>query len=390
MDKNYNRINENIDANLDNYFGMVKEMYNNPEIGFEELKAQKLLSEYLNDQGFDVKCGAVCKTDYIATYNSNKEGPTIGFMCEYDALPEVGHGCGHNMIAPISIGAAVALKELVDEVGGVIKVIGTPAEENFGGKVFMSDAGVFNDLDVALMIHPGNDNSVGGKSTAINPVKFEFFGKNAHACHPFDGRSALDGAVSTYMQINMLRQFVKPGTFIHGIIRHGGDAANIIPAYASMEYYFRAPKMDYALEVTNKAIEIAKGACLAHGLTLKTTAFESPYPDTLINYRLADLMKEKYTLLGLEDIKPVDEEPGGSTDVGSVSYICPTIQGGIKIAGDDVTGHSKEMAAATISEQGKQALLDASKAIAYIACDLITDPDKLEKITDEFKTATAK
>lgn len=387
MNENYNRINNNVEKHLNDYYQMVVDMYNNPEIGFEEVKAQKMLSDYLKENGFDVQCSVVCKTDYIGVYDSKKEGPTIGFMCEYDALPEVGHGCGHNMIAPMSIGAAIALKELADEVGGKIKVVGTPAEENFGGKVFMSDAGVFNDLDVALMIHPGNDNSVGGKSTAINPVKFEFFGKNAHACHPFEGRSALDGAVSTYMQINMLRQFVKPGTFIHGIIRHGGDAANIIPAYASMEYYFRAPKMDYALEVTNKAIEIAKGACVAHDLTLKTSSFESPYPDTLINYRLADLMKEKYEMLGLENIKPVDEEPGGSTDVGSVSYICPTIQGGIKIAGKEVLGHSKEMACATISEAGKSALEKGAKALAYMGYDLLTNIELLNEVKDEFHKA---
>ena len=178
MNVQYNRIDQSVKTHIDDYFTMVRTMYNHPEIGFEEFKAQKMLSEYLMNEGFEVKCGVVCKTDYIAKYTSKKDGPTIGFMCEYDALPEVGHGCGHNMIAPMSIGAAVALKQLVDELGGTIKVIGTPAEENFGGKVFMSDAGVFDDVDVALMIHPGNDNSVGGRSTAINPVKFEFFGKN--------------------------------------------------------------------------------------------------------------------------------------------------------------------------------------------------------------------
>ena len=387
MNENYNNINTSVEKHMDDYFHMVLTMYHQPEIGFEEFKAQKMLSDYLKNKGFDVKCGVVCKTDYIATYDSNKPGPTIAYMCEYDALPEVGHGCGHNMIAPMSVGAAVSLKDIVDEIGGRIKVIGTPAEENFGGKVFMSDAGVFNDVDVALMIHPGNENSVGGKSTAINPIKFEFFGKNAHACHPFDGRSALDGAVSTYMQINMLRQFVKPGTFIHGIIRHGGEAANIIPAYASMEYYFRAPKMDYAIEVTNKAIEIANGACIAHGLTLKTSSFESPYPDTLVNYRLADLMKDKFEVLGLENIKPVDEEPGGSTDVGSVSYICPTIQGGIKIAGKEVLGHSKEMACATISEEGKIALENGAKALAYMGYDLLSDKELLKEVKEEFEKA---
>ena len=390
MNELYTKISNKIDSKINDYMDMVKAMYENPELGFKEYETQKLLVKYLEDNGFEVETSIACDTDFFGTYKSEKPGPTIAFMCEYDALPEVGHGCGHNLIAGIGIAAGEGLKEIIDEIGGTIKVVGTPGEENFGGKVVMVEAGVFNDVDVALMVHPGTKNGLGGKSNAINPVKFEFFGKNAHGCHPQDGASALDAAVMTYMQINLLRQFVEPQTFIHGIIREGGAAANVIPAYASMEYYFRAPTMKYALEVTEKAIACAEGACKATGTTFKTSIYECPYEDTLVNYGLADMLKEKYELLGLTDIQPVNEKGGGSTDVGSVSYVCPTIQGGIKIAGDDVTGHSKEMAAATISEQGKQALLDASKAIAYIACDLITDPDKLEKITDEFKTATAK
>lgn len=388
MNPLYEKINQSIDNHLDEYMAMVKEMYDHPEIGFQEFETQKLLADYLKKAGFETKTGVVCETDFIAEYQSSKKGPVIAFMCEYDALPEVGHGCGHNLIAGIGIAAGEALKSIIDEIGGTVRVVGTPAEENFGGKVHMAKAGVFDDVDVALMVHPGTKNGVGGKSNAINPVKFEFFGKNAHGCHPQDGASALDAAVMTYVQINLLRQFVEPNTFIHGIIRNGGGAANVIPAYASMEYYFRAPTMKYALEVTDKAIACAKGACEATGTTFKTTIYECPYEDTLVNYALADMLKEKYTLLGVEDVQPVNEVGGGSTDVGSVSYVCPTIQGGIKIAENEVTGHSKEMACATISEAGKVGLEKASKAIAYMACDLITDPEKLEVVKKEFADAT--
>ena len=384
MNTLYKKINESIIIHLDEYFDLVKDMYEHPEIGFQEFHTQEILTDYLIKVGFDIKQSVVCKTDFIGEYKSEKAGPTIAFMCEYDALPEVGHGCGHNLIAGIGIAAGEALKGIADEIGGTIRVIGTPAEENFGGKVFMSEAGIFNDVDVALMVHPGNKHGVGGKSSAINPIKFEFFGKNAHACEPEEGRSALDAAVMTYVQLNMLRQFVKPGTFIHGIIRHGGEAANIIPAYASLEYYFRAPKMAYAKEVTEKAIKIAEGACMAHGVTMKTTSFESPYDDTLVNYRLASLLKEKYEYLGLTDIDPVNEEGGGSSDVGNVSYICPTLQGSIKIAEKDVLAHSKEFADATVSKMGKDALENAAKAIAYMACDLITNKDLLNEVKEEF------
>ena len=390
MNELYTKISNKIESKITNYMDMVKAMYDNPELGFKEYESQKMLVKYLEDNGFEVETAIACDTDFVGIYKSEKPGPTIAFMCEYDALPEVGHGCGHNLIAGIGIAAGEGLKEVIDEIGGTIKVVGTPGEENFGGKVVMVKAGVFDDVDVALMVHPGTKNGLGGKSNALNPVKFEFFGKNAHGCHPQDGASALDAAVMTYMQINLLRQFVEPQTFIHGIIREGGAAANVIPAYASMEYYFRAPTMKYALEVTEKAIACAEGACKATGTTFKTSIYECPYEDTLVNYGLADMLKEKYELLGLTNIQPVNEQGGGSTDVGSVSYVCPTVQGGIKIAEDDVTGHSKEMAAATISEQGKQALLDASKAIAYVACDLITNPDELAKVTEEFKQATGK
>ena len=390
MNELYTQISNKIESKIDTYMDMVKAMYDNPELGFKEYEAQKMMVEYLKNNGFEVETGVATDTDFIATYKAKKDGPTIAFMCEYDALPEVGHGCGHNLIAGIGIAAGEGLKEVIEEIGGTIKVVGTPGEENFGGKVVMAKAGVFDDVDAALMVHPGTKNGLGGKSNALNPVKFEFFGKNAHGCHPQDGASALDAAVMTYMQINLLRQFVEPQTFIHGIIREGGAAANVIPAYASMEYYFRAPTMKYALEVTNKAIACAEGACKATGTTFKTSIYECPYEDTLVNYGLANMLKEKYELLGVEDIQPVNEEGGGSTDVGSVSYVCPTVQGGIKIAESDVTGHSKEMAAATITEAGKKALLNASKGIAYVACDLITDPTKLAEIKEEFNKATGK
>lgn len=390
MNNLYEKITQSIESHLDDYMAMVKSMYENPEIGFKEYKTQKLLADYLIKAGFETKLSVACETDFVAEYKSAKNGPVIAFMCEYDALPEVGHGCAHNLIAGIGIAAGEALKSIADEIGGTIRVVGTPAEENFGGKVHMAKAGVFDDVDAALMVHPGTKNGVGGKSNALNPVKFEFFGKNAHGCQPQDGASALDAAVMTFMQINLMRQFVEPNTFIHGIIRDGGQAANVIPAYASMEYYFRAPTMKYALEVTNKAIACAEGACKATGTTFKTSIYECPYEDTLINYALADMLTEKYQLLGVEDIEPVNEVGAGSTDVGSVSYVCPTIQGSIKIAETCVTGHSKEMAAATISEMGKNGLVKAAQGIAFVACDLICEPEKLQLVKDEFAKATSK
>ncbi len=387
MNPLYEKINETIESNVDTYMDMVKSMYNHPELGFQEFDTQKLLVAYLEKAGYNVTSSISCPTDFVAEYKTNKEGPVIAFMCEYDALPEVGHGCGHNLIAGIGIAAGDALKSVIDDLGGTVRVMGTPGEENFGGKVKMVEHGLFDDVDVALMVHPGTRNGLGGKSNAINPVKFEFFGKNAHGCSPQEGKSALDAAIMTYVQINLMRQFVEPNTFIHGIVRDGGNAANVIPAYASLEYYFRAPTMKYALELTEMSKKCAVVACIAAGTTFTTSIYECPYEDTLVNYTLADMLKEKYELLGLDDIEPVNEVGAGSTDVGSVSYKCPTIQGGIKIAGKEVAGHSKEMACATISEEGKLGLMNAAKGIAYVACDLLTNKEMLQKVKEEFNKA---
>ena len=381
---------QKIESNIETYMELVQTMYDNPEIGNEEFETMKLLVDYLDKVGFKTTSGYVVPTGFLGEYDTGKEGPTIAVMCEYDALPEVGHGCGHNLIAGIGVATGEAVKEIIDQFGGKLLVVGTPAEENFGGKVSMSEAGVFDEVDVALMVHPGSKNGVGGRSTALNPIKFEFFGTNAHACKPQQGASALDAAVMSYLQINLLRQFVNQNTFIHGVIKDGGEAANVIPAYASLEYYFRAPTMSYAKEVTEKAIQAVDAICKANNVTYKTSTYECPYEDTVINYKLADILTEKYTELGVENIYPVEEIAGGSTDVGAVSYRCPTIQGNIKICGEEVSGHTVEMAQATISKDGEKGLIKASQGLAMTILELLENPTLLAEVKQEFKETVGK
>ncbi|MGL4643025.1 MAG: M20 family metallopeptidase, partial [Vagococcus fluvialis] len=381
---------QKIESNIEAYMELVQTMYDNPEIGNEEFETMKLLVDYLDKVGFKTTSGYVVPTGFLGEYDTGKEGPTIAVMCEYDALPEVGHGCGHNLIAGIGVATGEAVKEIIDQFGGKLLVVGTPAEENFGGKVSMSEAGVFDEVDVALMVHPGSKNGVGGRSTALNPIKFEFFGTNAHACKPQQGASALDAAVMSYLQINLLRQFVNQNTFIHGVIKDGGEAANVIPAYASLEYYFRAPTMSYAKDVTEKAIQAVDAICKANNVTYKTSTYECPYEDTVINYKLADILTEKYTELGVENIYPVEEIAGGSTDVGAVSYRCPTIQGNIKICGEEVSGHTVEMAQATISKDGEKGLIKASQGLALTILELLENPTLLTEVKQEFKETVEK
>lgn len=381
---------DSVKNKLDNYMEIVQTLYDNPEIGNEEFESMALLVKHLGEAGFETESGYVVPTGFLGTYDTKNPGPTIAFMCEYDALPEIGHGCGHNLIAAIGVAAGEALKEVIDEYGGKVLVVGTPAEENFGGKVSMAEADVFDDVDVALMVHPGNENGVGSRSNALMPLKFEFFGKTAHGSHPENGISALDAAAMSYIQINLLRQFVKPHTYIHGIIKDGGEAANVIPDYASLEYYFRAPTMPYAKEVSEKATEVVKGISQANGTRLEISEYECPYEDTVINYKLADILTEKYTELGVEDIKPVNEVGAGSTDVGAVSYKCPTIQGNIKIVPEHIGAHTTELADATISEAGEEGLVNAATGIALVALELLEKPELLEEVKAEQEETLAK
>ena len=378
-----------VQSHLDQGMALVCSMYEHPELGDQEFESMALLCEALEKEGFAVERNYLLPTGFIGRYDSGKPGPKIAFLCEYDALPEVGHGCGHNLIAAIGVLAGGAYKSVIDELGGEVRVIGTPAEENFGGKVRMAEKGCFDDLDAAMMIHPGSENRLGGRTNALMPLKFEFFGRNAHACHPQQGRSALDAAVSTFVSINMLRQFMEPGCFIHGIIKDGGEAANVIPAYASLEYYFRAPTMAYAKELSRRATACAEGACQMSETTLKTSVYECPYEDNQINYTLCELLNRQYEALGMTEIQPVDEVPGGSSDIGAVSYRCPALHGYIRICGSEVRGHSREMAAATISPQGRMGLQNGASALAMCAVELAQDPQLLARVRAEFEGKTA-
>lgn len=378
------KVKTSIEENIDGYMEIVQALYDNPELGNEEFESMKLLVDYLDQAGFETQAGYVVPTGFIGTYDSKKPGPTIAFMSEYDALPEIGHGCGHNLIAAIGVAAGEALKAVIDEYGGKVHVVGTPAEENFGGKVSMADAGVFDDVDVALMIHPDSKNGVGSRSSALVPLKFEFHGKTAHAAaNPWDGISALDSAVMSYVQINALRQMAKPFTTIHGIISDGGTAPNVIPDYASTEYYFRAPTMAYAREISEKAIHMVEAISEANGTTVEYSEHTCAYDDTVINYKLADVLAEKFNKIGVENVQPVGEVASGSTDVGAVSYKCPTIQGNIKIVDEGISLHTREVADATISEAGKNGLIKGAQGIALTALELLENPELLAEVQAE-------
>lgn len=238
-----------------------------PELGHEEFLASARLTEALTLHGFDVQKAVLdLPTAFLGVYKSEKPGPTVAFLCEYDALPDIGHACGHHLIATMGLAAAVGLKAVIDEIGGTIRVYGTPAEETKGAKVDMAAAGLFDDVDFALMAHPYNAYERSGTSLAMDAILFEYFGKAAHAAaSPHEGVNALDAVIQLFNAVNALRQQLRSHARVHGIITDGGKAPNIIPDYAAAHFYVRANDRPYTDEVVGKILQCAEGAALATG-----------------------------------------------------------------------------------------------------------------------------
>ena len=352
-------------------------IYHNPELGNQEFKSSEKLISFLEEHNFIVEREFLgLKTAFRAVYDSNKPGLTVGYLCEYDALPEIGHGCGHNMIGTMSAGAGVILSKILDQVGGRVIVYGTPAEETDGAKVIFAEQGVFEELDAAMMLHPSDKTCASGTSTAIYPLQFRYKGKTAHAAScPQDGINALNSVIQLFNGIDALRQHVTPDVRMHGIITNGGVAANIVPDEAVAQFYFRAAKKETVMELVEKVKNIAQGAALMTGATLEMERFELPYDDLRTHENLSEAFNENLRILGIEDIE--ENEDFGSSDIGNVSHIVPTIHPNIGISNCRVIGHSREMADATISELGHERLLIGILALAYTGYDVLTNKVEL-------------
>ncbi|APC39808.1 M20 family metallopeptidase [Clostridium estertheticum] len=365
-------------------------IYYNPELGNEEFNAVYKLTSLLSEYSFKIEVGiANRKTAFKAVYDSNKKGPTIAFLCEYDALPEIGHGCGHDMIGVIGIGAAIGLSKVLEEVGGKIEVYGTPAEETNGAKSDMAKQGVFDNVDVAMIIHPYGKTCKSGPSLAMEALQFEFTGRSSHASSsPEEGINALDAVILMFNGVNAIRQHVTSDVRIHGIISEGGIAANIVPGRAVAKFYVRALKKSYLREVIQKVKNIASGAALMTGATLEISLYESPFDDMNTNENLSDTFNDNLRSLGITDINP--PENIGSLDMGNVSYIVPSIHPLLGIGNPNLILHTKEMAKATITNQAHNALIIGATALALTGYDVITNRDLLSKIKEEFIQSTTK
>ena len=347
-------------------------IYHNPELGNQEFKSSEKLISFLEEHNFIVEREFLgLKTAFRAVYDSNKPGLTVGYLCEYDALPEIGHGCGHNMIGTMSAGAGVILSKILDQVGGRVIVYGTPAEETDGAKVIFAEQGVFEALDAAMMLHPSDKTCASGTSTAIYPLQFRYKGKTAHAAScPQDGINALNSVIQLFNGIDALRQHVTPDVRMHGIITNGGVAANIVPDEAVAQFYFRAAKKETVTELLEKVKAIAEGAALMTGATLEMERFELSYDNLVTHENLSNAFTENLKSLGITEF--ATDKIFGSSDIGNVSHIVPTIHPNIGICDRSVISHSREMADATVTKLGHERLITGTLALAYTGYDVLT------------------
>lgn len=382
------QIVKSIEESKGIYIEASHQIHEKPEIGNQEFFASETLTKILAEAGFDVTRNiAGHETGFVARKTSSKQGPTIAFLAEYDALPGLGHACGHNIIGTTSVAAGIALAEVISETGGEVVVFGTPAEEggpNGSAKGSFVKNGLLEGVDAALMLHPSGKTGLSGPTLAVDPLDFHFYGRAAHAAgSPEHGINALDAVIQLFNGINALRQQLSTDVRIHGIITHGGDAPNIIPEYASARFFIRASTWKRTEEVSTKIRNIAKGAALATGSTVKIDRFQNEVHDFIVNRALDEIVGEELTLLG-ED---VDSKSGGlgSTDAGNVSHVVPTSHAYIKIGSEDLIAHTNEFREAAGSLQGEQALITGAKTLALTGYRLITDKNLLEKVQTEFQ-----
>jgi amidohydrolase len=375
-------------------FDELKELsdyiYDNPELGYEEYKSSQAHIDLLKRHDFTTEQPyAGMETAFRAEYDSGKEGPVIAYLSEYDALPGLGHGCGHNMLGTVNTGAGIALSKVIDEIGGKVVVFGTPAEETDGGKVHMVNEGSFDDIDVAMCTHPNDFNTMSGSSMAIEPLSFEFYGKGSHAAEsPFDGLNALDAVINMFNNVNALRQQIHPSARVHGIIKHGGDAPNIIPDYTRADFYVRALDMPYLEELSAKVINSAKGAALAAGVEMKYNNFESIFEDMVTNQELSQTYNENAAAVGVEMLPP--DEDLGSLDMGNVSHVVPSIHSYYSITNNKpVNGHTKEFRDATKTDAAYTAMIQTVEILARTGYDVVTKPELLKAIKEEFQKSNA-
>ena len=378
------KIQKKITTSAQELRNLSHNIHDNPELGFEEHKAVQWQTELLMKHGFHVETPyAGLETAYKAILRFGEGGPTIAFLAEYDALKGLGHGCGHNLIAAMSVGAAIGVSAVLPDLGGEIAVIGCPAEEGGSGKIIMLNNGGFDGIDYAMMIHPANRNIIGRGGLACTNVTIKFFGNAAHSKEPWEGVNALSAVISTFNNIDTLHQKWMPDARINGIITAGGTASNVIPEYAAATFTVRSNTVSY-LSLMVKDIERAVQAAAI--ITGARSEFKVGLISTerYCNAVMGETLKQNMASLGIEMHKPPVGLAIGSSDFGNVSMKIPAIHEYLAIADTTVKNHSKEFCEAAVAKRSDEVLLKGAQGLAMTAYDMLQDEKLRNKIDQEF------
>ncbi len=380
-------VRTHIDGAVDELVELSRQIHSSPETAYREVRAAAWVSDLLERGGFRVQRGAGgLETAFVATSKGAESGPAIALIAEYDALPGVGHGCGHNLIAAGAVGAALGLQAVMPRLGGVLQVFGTPAEEcafEPGGKIRLLEAGVFQGVDACLMFHPWTATQLVGSDLAVAVLDISFQGKAAHAAaDPWRGANALDGVLLTYMNINALRQHVKSDVRIHGIVTHGGGAPNVIPERASARFAVRSIDKEYLRQVVGRIEDCVQGAALATSTKVVVEKIAT-IENTLPNRLLESVVRSNLVAEELEFEEGVFI--AGSSDFGNLSQRLPSYWFMLKTHPSHVNWHSKEAALEAISDDAHFAMLTGAKVLAMSCIDLFLDPALVRRAREEFE-----
>lgn len=380
------RMADLVDAEADALLDISHRIHANPETNFEERAAHDLLCDALEARGIaTVRHAHGLDTAFVASAGST--GPNIAVCLEYDALPGIGHACGHNIIAAAGLGAGLAAAAVAEQCGGRVTVMGTPAEEGGGGKVFMVRDGAFDDVDAAMMVHPAGAELRSMEAIAIQTCLVTFTGEAAHAAAaPHRGRNALDAAVLGYVNVAALRQHILPNERLHGTFTDGGDKPNIVPSRAQTNWYVRSPTVEGLVALKERFTACQEAGAAAAGCTVEIDWVDPPFSDLVTNDALADAYVANAAALGRTVLDPADSDfpVVGSTDMGDVSYVVPSIHPMIQAAEDGVAIHTPSFETFAGGPLGDAAVIDGAKAMAWTVADLWLDADLLDSAKAEF------
>lgn len=384
----YQKINESIDAAADELIEASHQIHAKPELAFKEFFACETLTGVLKEHDLEVETGVfTLETAFQSDLKGSENGPVAAILAEYDALPGIGHACGHNIIATTALGATLGLRGVIDQLPGTVRLLGTPAEEKGGGKELMARAGAFEDVDAALMIHPAGVNLASMPCICVAEVEVIYHGKSSHAsAMPHKGINALDGLLLAYQAISNLRQHIRPTERIHGIITEGGDAPNIVPDRTAGQFYVRAANEKDLQKLKPRVQACFEAGAQGSGSEVEVIWAGVDYLDLNTNWPLADQFQTHAESLG-RDFVPFEEALGfgaGSTDMGNVSHRVPSIHPMLAVAPPNVVIHNPEFAKWAASEKGDQAVIDGAKALALTTADYLLSPSLQEQAKHAF------